>query len=393
MLRQCSTALVRSAFIGSQWQPFAAVAAISAGSWPCSAASLRKASTAAADTSRNYSAGMPANAMDLIKELRKTSGAPIADVKSCLAAASWDMDAAMEALRLKGLAAAVKKASRHASEGLVAVAQLGHELVSVVEINSETDFVGRSAPFQQLAAAAAQATLSLAPQAAAAAAGQVHEVDFQQLAAARLADGSSIEEGCALLAGQVRENIALRRGYLVRAAPHGVVCSYVHMPVAPGAGRIAAVVALQAENGHVQQAAQAQLLQLGSHLAMHSAGMNSQYVSRQAMPQAALEAARADLASAAEAQMPGKPSEVLAKIVDGKVAKWCKDVCLLDQKYILDDSLTIAQLLKQQAQQLELQGRLQVSGLLRLQVGEGLHRDDDGTLDFAAEVAAMAGSK
>lgn len=68
-------------------------------------------------------------------------------------------------------------------------------------------------------------------------------------------------------------------------------------------------------------------------------------------------------------------------------------MCLLDQKYILDDSLTIAQLLKQQAQQLELQGRLQVSGLLRLQVGEGLHRDDDGTLDFAAEVAAMAGSK
>jgi translation elongation factor EF-Ts len=74
------------------------------------------------------------------------------------------------------------------------------------------------------------------------------------------------------------------------------------------------------------QAARAQLLQLGSNLAMHSAGMSSQFVSRQAMPQAAVDAARADLASATEAQMPGKPAEVLAKIVDGKVAKWCKDV-------------------------------------------------------------------
>jgi translation elongation factor EF-Ts len=105
---------------------------------------------------------------------------------------------------------------------LLLLLQLGHELVSVVEINSETDFVGRSAPFQQLAAAAAKAALNLAPQgAAAAAAGQVHEIDFQQLAAARLEDGSSVEEGCALLAGQVRENIALRRGYLVSAGPNG----------------------------------------------------------------------------------------------------------------------------------------------------------------------------
>jgi translation elongation factor EF-Ts len=76
------------------------------------------------------------------------------------------------------------------------------------------------------------------------------------------------------------------------------------------------------------QAAQAELLQLGSNLAMHSAGMSSQFISRQAMPQAALDAARADLASATEAQMPGKPAEVLAKIVDGKVAKWCKDVSI-----------------------------------------------------------------
>jgi translation elongation factor EF-Ts len=107
---------------------------------------------------------------------------------------------------------------------------LGHQLVSVVEINSETDFVGRSAPFQQLAAAAARAALSLAPQgaaAAAAAAGQVHELDFQQLAAARLDDGSSVEAGCALLAGQVRENISLRRGFLVSAGPNGELRLYI----------------------------------------------------------------------------------------------------------------------------------------------------------------------
>lgn len=91
------------------------------------------------------------------------------------------MSAALEALRLKGLAAAVKKASRHASQGLVAVAQQGHNLVSVVEINSETDFVGRSAEFQQLVTAAARAALQLGPEVTAAADGQVHELNPKQV--------------------------------------------------------------------------------------------------------------------------------------------------------------------------------------------------------------------
>eukprot|EP00878_Enallax_costatus_P042941 GHUV01050466.1.p1 GENE.GHUV01050466.1~~GHUV01050466.1.p1 ORF type:complete len:212 (+),score=56.04 GHUV01050466.1:237-872(+) len=169
----------------------------------------------------------------------------------------------------------------------------------------------------------------------------------------------------------------------------GVVSSYVHMPVIAGAGRIAAVVALAARSP-LQQPLQQQLAQLGADLAMHAAGMNTQYISRQYIPTDVLEAVRADLASASEAQMSGKPAAVMAKIVEGKLAKWCKDSCLLDQPYLLDDSLTVAQLLKQQAQQLSVPGgRLDVAALLRVQVGEGLQREESKA-DFAAEVAAMA---
>lgn len=97
------------------------------------------------------------------------------------------------------------------------------------------------------------------------------------------------------------------------------------MPVTPGAGRIAAVVALRS-NSHIQQPMQQQLAQLGSDLAMHTAGMNTQYISRQYIPADALEAVRCDLATASEAQLSGKPAAVMAKIVEGKLAKWCKDV-------------------------------------------------------------------
>eukprot|EP00775_Hariotina_reticulata_P010725 gene10725-10882_t len=271
--------------------------------------------------------------MALIKELRQMSGAPISDVKSCLAGANWDMTAAHEALRLKGLAAAVKKSSRHASEGLVAVAQL---------------------------------------------------------AASKLPGGSSsIEEACATLAGKVRENIALRRGFLVQAAEHGVVSSYVHMPVTAGAGRIAAVVALQA-SGPITQDVASELSELGQHLAMHSAGMNTQYISQQHMPAAALAALRDDFFTQTEATMPNKPAEVLTKIVEGKLAKWCKESCLLEQKYVLDYTTTVSQLLADTGKRLGLQGPVQVAGLLRVQVGEGLAEREENRPDFAAEVAAMA---
>eukprot|EP00879_Flechtneria_rotunda_P006975 GHRR01007322.1.p1 GENE.GHRR01007322.1~~GHRR01007322.1.p1 ORF type:complete len:182 (+),score=58.38 GHRR01007322.1:48-548(+) len=161
------------------------------------------------------------------------------------------------------------------------------------------------------------------------------------------------------------------------------------MPVAVGAGRIAAVVALDASGHEVQQELRSQLSQLGSRLAMHCAGMNTQHISKQSISQDVLQAVRADFASATEAQMPGKAAEVLAKIVDGRVAKWCKEVCLLDQKYVLDDSMTVSQLLEQQTQQLGLLKTLQVSALLRVQVGEGLLRREENP-GFAAEVAAMA---
>ena len=219
----------------------------------------------------------PPNAMALIKELRERSGAPISDVKACLAAAGWRLDEAYDGLRKKGLAAAAKKASRHAADGLVGLAAApGGAAAAIVEVNSETDFVGRSALFRRLVADAAAAALAAAARSPVPAAmHQIPEAELRALrvpspsgyvnaaddaadsqqqqqptaAAAAAAGDASLEDAAAEVAAKVRENVRARRGYWLRAPPGGVVGGYVHQPAAPGLGRIAAAVALEAAGG------------------------------------------------------------------------------------------------------------------------------------------------
>lgn len=361
--------------------------------------------------------------MALIKDLREKSGAPISDVKSCLQSSGWDVSAAYDALRKKGLAAAAKKASRHASDGLVGLSlSPGHSAAAAVEVNSETDFVGRSQLFGRLVAEAAAAALPLAE--GGAAGPGPREVAAEELGSIPVpspstysedpAGGSAsagggaagagaaavpLSDACAEVAAKVRENIRLRRGFLLSAPPGGVVGGYVHQPAGPGLGRIVSAVALgPPEGSELPQEHREAAAQLASDLAMHVAGFRPLYKDAKSIPAAVMEAERKLLLEQAAGS--GKPAAVLEKMVQGRLGKWAQEVCLLDQKYILDDSATVQQVLQRQAAALlpnkggkggpAAAGALRVAGFMRVQVGEGIEQQQ-AHKDFAAEVAEMAG--
>ncbi|PSC75347.1 elongation factor Ts [Micractinium conductrix] len=314
------------------------------------------------------------NQMALIKDLRERTGAPISDVKSALQAANWDMDAAVGELRKKGLAAATKKASRHAAEGLVGLAS-GEGVAAVVEINSETDFVARNEQFRSLVGSAAAAALGVD----ALREGSAAELADAALRGAAMPDGGTVEEAVVGLAGSVRENVRLRRGFRL-AAPGGVVGAYVHSAVAPGLGRIAGLVSLQSSSGALAGAAAVGAQELAHKLAMQVVGAVPRYLKRSQVPSAALEEESKLLRE--QALKSGKPEKIVDRIVAGRLDKFYGEVCLLEQAYIMDGDLKVQDVLKQSGKQLG--ADLQLTGFVRVQVGEGLEAEQK---DFAAEVA------
>ncbi|GAB4823613.1 hypothetical protein N2152v2_010659 [Parachlorella kessleri] len=323
------------------------------------------------------------------------------DVKNALQAAGWDLDKAVQELRKKGLAAASKKASRHAAEGLVGISKTDRA-AAAVEINSETDFVARNDQFRSLVSSAAAAALQLPPTAV----GAGCELDLEALKDAKLEDGTRLEDAVVGVAGSVRENIRLRRGFAV-AVPEGgrgLVGSYLHTAAAPGLGRIAGLVALQSgeELGAAAAAAVQEpsfprflfmdkvgpssspgerVTELAGKLAMHVVGTKPQYLSREHVPEDALAAERALLTE--QALKSGKPANIVERMVAGRLGKFYEEWCLLEQPYILDDSQKVKDVLAAAAKQAGC-GKLQVTSFVRVQVGEGLEAEQK---DFAAEVA------
>ena len=275
------------------------------------------------------------------------------------------IDAAFAALRKKGLAAAAKKASRTAAEGLVAVAVDGGR-GALTELNAETDFAARHPGFLSLVTAAARDALSVPSPAPSG--GQID-------ASGVSIDGSSVADAAAALAGAVRENVLLRRAARLDAPAGGVLGAYVHTasPDEPSAGRIAALVALAPATTTPLPPDTAATL--GRALAMHVAATRPLALDVASLPAAAV-AAEADVAHA-RAAASGKPPAIIDRIVAGRLAKWHEDVVLLSQKLVTDDSVTVGAAVKKAS--------ARVSGFVRLQVGEGVEKAGG---DFAAEVAA-----
>jgi elongation factor Ts len=300
----------------------------------------------------------------LVKELRDKTGAGMMDCKSALTETSGDMEAAVDWLRAKGLSRAAKKAGRVAAEGLIGVAAEGDRAV-MVEVNSETDFVARNEEFQKLVSAIAQAALGT-------------DGSLAAVQAARMSDGSTVEEAITSAIGTIGENMTLRRTAMINA-PSGTVASYVHSAVAPGLGKIGVIVGLQSSGDN------AQLGGIGRQVAMHVAASSPLAVRVEELDPEVVARERAVYAE--QARESGKPEAIIEKMVEGRMRKFHEEVVLLSQAFVIDTDKTVAQALKDA--EADVGGPVEVTAFAAFRLGEGVEKEES---DFAAEVAAAAGS-
>ena len=299
-----------------------------------------------------------------VKELRERTGAGMMDCKKALAETNGDMEAAIDWLRTKGLAAAAKKAGRTAAEGLIGVAVEGTH-GAVVEVNSETDFVAKNEVFQDFVRNVA--TLALQ-----------HGTDVETLGAAQYPDGGTVAEKLTDNIAKIGENQSLRRAAVVEVS-EGVVVPYVHNQVAPGLGKIGVLVAL--ESGAPAET----LTTLGKQIAMHVAAANPLALNAEDLDADLVERERA--IAMEKAKESGKPQNIVEKMVEGGLAKFRKDNALLSQLFVMDNKTPVAEVVAQTAK--DAGTGIVLNGFVRFQLGEGIAKKQE---DFAAEVAAAAGT-
>ena len=284
----------------------------------------------------------------MVKDLRTKTGAGMMDCKKALVEAEGDMEKAVDILREKGLSQAAKKASRVAAEGAVVSAiSADGKVGTIVEVNCETDFVGSNDDFRALAARIAQQIIAVNP------------ADVEALLASEM-DGKAVKDQVTEAVAKIGENISVRRfvRYESAESAEGAVYSYVH-----GGGKIGVLVEMKGADA-----------ELGKDVAMQVAAANPSYLDRTQVPQAEIEHEKEVLA--VEARNEGKPEKIIEKMVLGRINKYYKEVCLVDQEFIKDGDLTIAKLLKSK--------NAEVVRFARFQLGEGIEKKQD---DLAAEVA------
>ena len=307
---------------------------------------------------------MSAISAALVKELREITGAGMMDCKKALAESNADIDAAKDWLRKKGLAAAAKKAGRVAAEGLVGACVEGTR-GALVEVNSETDFVARNETFQEFVDACARIALGV-------------DGDVDALASAPYNGDEDVSSALTNLVAKIGENLTLRRTAAVSVS-EGAVVAYIHNKATPSLGKIGVIVGLESA-GEKEQ-----LSQLARHLAMHIANTDPAYVDRHSVDAGALDREREILAEQARAS--GKPENIIEKMVEGRLRKFYEEVCLLEQVYVIDGESKVADVIANAAK--DMGADIKVTGFARFKLGEGI---DKGESDFAAEVAAAAGT-
>lgn len=299
-----------------------------------------------------------------VKNLRERTGAGMMDCKKAMDETGGDMEAAVDLLRAKGLAAVAKKSSRTAAEGLVGVAVSGTKGVAV-EVNSETDFVAKNDQFQDFVRKTTEVALAAASD------------DVDALKAAAYPDGGTVADKLTNNVATIGENQQVRRMKTV-AVSSGLVVPYMHNAAAPMLGKIGVLVALESEAG-------ADVLEpLGKQIAMHIAAAFPLALNAEDLDQEMI--ARERKIAAEKAAESGKPAEVQAKMVDGAVAKFAKDNALLSQLFVMDNKTPVAQVVEQAGKAAG--AKIVLKDYVRFQLGEGIEKE---VSDFAAEVAAAAG--
>lgn len=299
----------------------------------------------------------------MVKELREKSGAGMMDCKKALAENNGDMEAAIDWLRAKGIAKADKKSGRTAAEGLIGIASSGTKAV-VVEVNSETDFVARNDAFQDLVRGIAQVALSTD--------GSVDAVSATMFPASGKPVSDTIKDAIATIG----ENMSLRRSALL-SVEDGVVATYIHNAAADNLGKLGVLVALKSTGNKDALAA------LGRQVAMHVAATAPLAIRAEEVDAAVAERERNVFIE--QSRESGKPENIIEKMVEGRMRKFFEEVALLSQAFVINPDLTVGAAVKEAEK--EVGAPIEVTGMVRLLLGEGVEKEES---DFAAEVAAVA---
>ena len=296
----------------------------------------------------------------LVKELREKSGAGMMDCKKALNETSGDMDAAIDWLRTKGLAAAAKKSGRVASEGLVAISVSG-TLGALVELNSETDFVSRNDDFQTFAKTLSSLALTAS--------------DIEALKAMDYPNtGRTVAEELTHKIATIGENMSLRRMEKV-SVESGAIVPYIHNATADGLGRIGVLVGLSSS------ADSAVLSGLGKQIAMHIAATTPASISVDDLDPEMVARERDVLIEQAKAS--GKPQEIAEKMVEGRLRKYYEEVVLLEQTFVIDGETKVGNVIEAAAK--DAGTDIKLTHFAHFILGDGIEKEES---DFAAEVAA-----
>lgn len=297
----------------------------------------------------------------MVKDLRERTGAGMMDCKKALVETDGDMDKAIELLREKGLAKAAKKAGRVASEGLVKLAfSPDAKKASVVEVNSETDFVAKNEEFVEFVEGLAKLAL------------EAEAVDMDAFMEAAYSGEGSVKEVLNSKIAKIGENMNVRR-FVKLDKPGTVYIGYIH-----GAGKIGVIVGLETEADAQQVTA------VGKDVAMQVASMNPKFVDETGVDPSWLEEEKK--IAIQQLLNEGKPEAMLDRIIPGKIKAILKEVCLVDQKFVKNGDMTVKQYVDSVAK--EIGKSIRVSEMVRFEVGEGIEKKEE---NFAEEVAKQMG--
>jgi elongation factor Ts len=288
---------------------------------------------------------MAAVTAQMVKELREKTGAGMMDCKKALTQTDGDMDAAVDFLREKGLASAAKKADRIAAEGTVSVETEGNKAV-IFEINAETDFVAKNDAFQQLVSEIGTHLLKTEP------------ASLEEAHASEMENGLTVQDHISNAVAKIGEKITLRRFEILEKTDNDTFGAYLHM-----GGRIGVLLLIEGTDNE----------QAAKDVAMHIAAINPKYVSRDEVPEEEVEHERKVLTE--QALNEGKPENIVAKMVEGRLGKFFEEVVVLDQAFVKDSDQKVRDFVKSTGGTLK--------SFVRYAVGEGIEKRED---NFADEV-------
>jgi elongation factor Ts len=304
---------------------------------------------------------MAAVTSELIKELRERTAAGMLDCKKALTECNGDLDAAIDWLRKKGLSAAAKKSGRSATEGTITIeVSADSKKATISEVNCETDFVGQNENFIEFCASTTA---------------HIHTSDIKSVDELMTStiNGSAFSDHLSAIISKIGENIVVRRFAKVAVSENGAVSAYKHAN-----GKIGVLVGAECDSAKTADAIAGVL----KDIAMHAAAMNPSYLDETEIPQEDLD--REIEVAKAQLEKEGKPQAMWDKIIPGKLVKFKKDNCLVDQQFVKDDKKTVKETLEAAAKAAG--GTAKITAYVRFEVGEGLEKK---ACDFASEVAAQ----